>query len=70
MKSNLEELMKEINAVGRNINQGVRHVNFLEDNGISYTPSIERFNHKLLAYTAAQIRVEKLLKQVLKGTIG
>jgi hypothetical protein len=67
MKSNLEELMKEINAVGRNINQGVRYVNLLEDNGGTYSPSIERFNHKLLAYTAAQIRVEKLLKQVLKG---
>jgi hypothetical protein len=66
MKSNLEELMKEINAVGRNINQGVRHVNFLEDNGISYTPSIERFNHEIIGYIANQIKTEALLKQILK----
>jgi hypothetical protein len=67
MEANVEGLMKEVNAVGRNVNQVARYVNFLEDNGVTYAPSIDRFNYEILAYTAAQIKIEKLLKQVLKG---
>jgi hypothetical protein len=66
MEAGVETLIKEVNAVGKNVNQVARYVNFLEDNGITYAPSIERFNHEILAYTAAQIKIETLLKQVLK----
>lgn len=62
----VETLIKEVNVVGKNINQVARYVNFLEDNNIAYTPSIERFNQEITRYTATQIKIETLLKQILK----
>jgi predicted thioredoxin/glutaredoxin len=59
-------LIREVNAVGKNINQVARYVNFLEGNGIVYAPAIERFNQNILAYTDTQIKIENLLKQILK----
>lgn len=66
VEDRVEALIKEVNAVGKNINQVARYVNFLEDNGISYAPSIERFNSEIGNYTAKQIKIETLLKQILK----
>lgn len=67
MDKKLENLIKEVNAVGKNINQVARYVNFLELNGIQHVPSIDRFNHEILAYTALQIRIEAYFKQLLKA---
>lgn len=66
VEDRVEALTKEVNAVGKNINQIARYVNFLEDNDIVYAPSIERFNHEITRYTANQIKIETLLKQILK----
>ena len=63
----LEILIRELNALGKNINQVARYVNFLEASGISYAPAIERFNHEILKYTATQIRIESYLKQLMKA---
>jgi hypothetical protein len=59
-------LIQEVNAVGKNINQVARYVNFLEGNGIVYAPAIERFNQNILTYIDTQIKIENLLKQILK----
>jgi uncharacterized protein (DUF1778 family) len=67
MDKKLENLTKEMNAVGKNINQIARYVNFLELTGIPYAPAIDRFNHEILAYTALQIRIEAYYKQLLKA---
>lgn len=67
MDRKLESLIQEVNAVGKNINQVARYVNFLELNGIQYVPSIDRFNHETLAYTALQIKIEAYFKQLMKA---
>jgi hypothetical protein len=67
MDKKLENLIREVNYVGKNINQVARYVNFLEQNGIQYVPSIDRFNHEILVYTALQIKIEAYFKQLMKA---
>ena len=66
VKKALQELKKEVNSIGVNVNQIARYINFLEDNGIIHAPAIERFNSLIIKYTALQLRIEGRLKQFFK----
>jgi hypothetical protein len=67
LEKKLEKLIQEVNAIGKNINQAARYVNFLESGDIKHVPSIDRFNREISNYTALQIRIEGYLKQLLKS---
>ena len=66
VKKAFQELKKEVNSIGVNVNQIARYINFLEDNGIVHAPAIERFNNLIIKYTTLQLRIEGRLKQFFK----
>jgi hypothetical protein len=62
----IEKMTKELNAIGTNINQTTKHINFLMKHDLLSDDVFKRQQNDLLKYTNALIKVEDRLSKLIK----
>jgi Bacterial mobilisation protein (MobC) len=62
----IDKMTKELNAIGTNINQTTKHINFLMKHDLLSEDVFKRQQNDLLRYTNALIKVEDRLSKLIK----
>jgi hypothetical protein len=62
----IDKMTKELNAIGTNINQTTKHINFLMKHDLINEDVFKRQQSDLLRYTNALIKVEDRLSKLIK----
>ena len=62
----IEKMTKELNAIGTNINQTTKHINFLMKHDLLSADVFKRQQNDLLRYTNALIKIEDRLSKLIK----
>jgi hypothetical protein len=63
----LENNQKELNHIGKNINQTTKHINFLMQHNLINEEVFKRHQTDMLTYTTALIKLEERLTKFIKS---